>query len=154
MGRRRLPTHPFAALSVDGLNEMRVADYTWDWRDRGPWVRLAGRFGNNGQRLEQTRWVCGLEFSTPGPVLVDAVQLEQGLGQNYVSAASSYVPTAAQPASRAGDLLQYNLRPYFNLAQGTVAVWTWQTHPAVPNGYFLTMSGSPPYAMLTFRGLT
>ena len=98
---------PLVAAQVAGPTEILPSDTQSDWKGRGPWVRVSSRFGPNGGRLEQPRWVAGIEFATDQPVLVDAVQLEQGLGQNYVSTATSYIPTSETAAARAPDKLEY-----------------------------------------------
>lgn len=145
---------PLVAGKVDGPTEILTADTQYDWKGRGPWVRISSRFGPNGQRLEQIHWLCGVQFATTEPILLDAVQLEQGLGQNYVSTATSYIPTQADPAHRAADALEYRLRPFVRTEQGTVMVWVYQPDPPVPNGYFLSLHGTMPYAFLTYLSFT
>ncbi len=145
---------PMVAGKVEGPTEILAADTQHDWKGRGPWVRISSRFGPNGQRLEQAHWLCGIQIATSEPLLVDAVQLEQGLGQNYVSTATSYIPTEDRPVQRAADALEYKLRPFVRAEEGTAMVWVYQPDPPVPNGYFLSLHGTPPYAFLTYLTFT
>ena len=146
--------YPLAATSEAGQNGIPDIDIFREIKERGPWVRVAGKFGFNGRRLEQDVWTCGLEAASGAALIVDAIQLEQGRGQNYGGGATSFIPTQDQPARRASDSLAYDLKPFINRPQGTIAFWTWNPETPSPCGKYMIAHGNSPYGQFDFQGVT
>jgi hypothetical protein len=149
---------PFAAPAVQGAAGETPgvpAGNTIDWNSRrierlgeSPWYRLSANFGVNGLPLAFKTWICGLEVHAAAPLLVDAVQVEQG-EPRWMGGASSYIPTTDEPAKREGDLLAYPVESAGETPvppgteggleagptrRGSLSLWVRPTMP--PSGYW------------------
>lgn len=154
----RTEVRPVAAREPNGPNEITAhyGDIRYEALGRGPWHRVSGRFGPNGRRLEHTRWVCGLEAGSGQDLLVDALQLEQGVHANYTAGATSYVPTGAKPAIRQADRLHYPFGKQLQRPAGTLALWVRPNDPPSPSGHYVEVQvpSGAPYFCVHWQGAT
>ena len=131
---------PYAAPAEDKTEQNAVDGNSRRIERLGetPWYRVSANFGVNGSPLAFKTWICGLELGGTAPLVVDAVQVEQG-EPRWMGGATSYLPTTDGPGKREGDGLAYaaggegglEARP---TRTGSLSMWVRPTLP--PSGYW------------------